>query len=186
MERAAIGGACTMRAIHACRGPDNIDGFPAVRFLMSLLTSFVDAVAAFGVVPVVFSDPLRDPSFRSKVTLAGVLLIASAVTSMCVLLDVFRYYHLWPHQPPQIVLQVRPLHACTHIPRRYLSDRRVFHPPTLLSGLEVWRFQHIRGDSDADHLECALGFQLGVRDGSSPNSRCMGCRCRQTRTLPRN
>eukprot|EP00892_Ulva_mutabilis_P009432 jgi/Ulvmu1/6861/UM031_0066.1 len=87
-------------------GPDDVEGIPAVRFLLSLVTSFVYAVAAFGVVPVVFSDAVRDPSFRSKATLAGVLLVATNGVAVCVLLDMYRYYDLWPHKAPQIVLQI--------------------------------------------------------------------------------
>ena len=82
------------------------DGIPAVRFLGSLVTSFVESVMAFGVVPVVFSDPERDPSFQSKVTLAGILVFVSDAVAACMLLDIWRYYHLWPHKAPQIVLQV--------------------------------------------------------------------------------
>ena len=90
-----------------CRGPDEVDGVPAVRFLLSMVTSFVYAVAAFGVVPVVFSDAVNDVSFRSKASLAGILLVATNGVAVCVLLDMYRYYDLWPHKAAQIVLQVR-------------------------------------------------------------------------------
>eukprot|EP00892_Ulva_mutabilis_P002674 jgi/Ulvmu1/12407/UM009_0056.1 len=87
-------------------GPLDVKDVPAIEFVSSLITSFVYAVAAFGVVPVVFSDAVRDPSFRSKAMLGGVLLVSTNIVAVCVMLDKYRYYDLWPHKAPQVVLQL--------------------------------------------------------------------------------
>lgn len=75
-------------------------------FVTSMWRAVVYAVTVFGAIPLVFSDPLRDRSFRSKAIVAGVLIVATNIVAIMLLTDLGRYYRLWPHKAPQIALQV--------------------------------------------------------------------------------
>lgn len=85
----------------------DVPNVPVVRFLVSVYQAVVYAVIVFAAIPLAFSDPLRDPSFRSKATVSGVLIFANNILAAMALTDVSRYYHLWPHKAAQIALQVR-------------------------------------------------------------------------------
>lgn len=54
-----------------------------------------------------FSEPARDPSFRSKALLAGVLIFATVAFTVLGIHDSWLYFHLWEYKGHQIILQVR-------------------------------------------------------------------------------
>lgn len=101
---------CAEKSRTRCRAPEQVDDVPLVRFITSMWQALVYAVIVFGAIPLVFSDPLRDRSFRSKASVAGVLIVATNVLAIMLLTDLGRYHHLWPHKAAQIALQVRRSH----------------------------------------------------------------------------
>jgi hypothetical protein len=54
-----------------------------------------------------FSEPARDPSFRSKAITAGLLILATMLTVMFTIYDSWQYFALWEFKGHQIILQVR-------------------------------------------------------------------------------
>lgn len=97
-----------------------------MRFLTSMWQATVFAVIVFGALPLAFSDPLRDRSFRSKAIVSGVLIVSTNVVVAMLLFDIGRYYRLWPHKAAQVALQVRasPTRICTacmHTPCNHIG-----------------------------------------------------------------
>eukprot|EP00892_Ulva_mutabilis_P009433 jgi/Ulvmu1/6862/UM031_0067.1 len=87
-------------------GADNVRRVPLVRFITATWRAIVFAVIVFGALPLAFSDPLRDRSFRSKAAVSGVLIVSANFVVALLLADIYRYYHLWPHKAAQVVLQI--------------------------------------------------------------------------------
>ena len=58
-----------------------------------------------------FSDPLRDPSFRSKAVVAGSLMVATVSKMGVTISDSWLYFEQWEHKGAQIILQVCLLYA---------------------------------------------------------------------------
>lgn len=53
-----------------------------------------------------YSDPLRDPSYRSKAILCGALIASIMIVSALGITDAWRYFDRWENKSNQIVLQV--------------------------------------------------------------------------------
>ena len=55
-----------------------------------------------------FSDPVRDPSFRSKAIVAGTLIMCTMVWIGFGVTETWRYFEQWEYKGHQIILQVLP------------------------------------------------------------------------------
>ena len=54
-----------------------------------------------------FSDPVEDPSFRSKAIVAGTLILGTVVQMGLGVSDSWLYFEQWEYKGHQIILQVR-------------------------------------------------------------------------------
>ena len=76
-----------------------------------LLLGIFDCTKRCGSAVLNFSDPLRDPSFRSKAVVAGSLMVATVSKMGVTISDSWLYFEQWEHKGAQIILQVCLLYA---------------------------------------------------------------------------
>jgi hypothetical protein len=72
-----------------------------------VLAALGNTIVAFGAIVLVFSDPEKDKSFRSKAVLAGVLIFFSDVTAVCMNVDIWRHYTSWDFRAKGAIISVR-------------------------------------------------------------------------------
>lgn len=108
-----------------CRGVGDPDSVLITKFWRSLNYAVSAAVMPFGVFVLAYSHPLRDPSWRSKAGVAGCMIVLGVVFLGCMLSDLGRYWHLWPYQGQQLVLQMQPLFLLWIVASIFLPFQRV-------------------------------------------------------------
>lgn len=91
-----------------CRGVPFSEN-PTASFALSLLWAAGASIGTYGAIVLTFSDPLRDPSFRSKAITCGVVLFCALLHVVLALVDTWRYLHLWDKNSRsfQFTLQAR-------------------------------------------------------------------------------
>ena len=86
---------------------------PVVKLIFTIQVSAMYTLAAFAATAVHFSDPKRDPSFRSKRNVAAVLLLAAVAGMGGFCFDLWAYFPSWSSKGLTVIIQARPFPPCS-------------------------------------------------------------------------